>query len=143
MANNKYEITMDGITFSAPTMDEAIAMGKAFMRKRGHKDEGTGAKAPVEKIPYKKANGDIVMCTPKQVAHFEELKANASERKERFEKVKAEWNAAHDAYTPSEELIKAIKANRAGITKAIAKEKYGFVGTKQELAALKDKVLAK
>jgi hypothetical protein len=44
---------------------------------------------------------------------------------------------------PSEELIAAIKANRAEVTRKVAVEKYGFVGTKDELKALKAKVFAK
>lgn len=102
MANNKYEITMDGITFSAPTMDEAIAMGKAFMRKRGGTGkQGTGAPKPkAEKIPYEKANGDIVMCTPAQAAHWDAWKANRSTKT--LDEVKAEF----EAFVPNEDHIK-------------------------------------
>lgn len=139
---NKYEITMDGITFSAPTMDEAVAMAQAFKRKRGGNGGGTGKPAP-EKVEYKNRKGDIIMCTPTQVARFEELKLKGADAKARFEAMKAEWNAKHDAYVPSAELIEAIKHDRTKVTHKVAKAEYGFVGTKDELKALKAKVLAK
>ena len=108
--------------------------------------KGTGAKAPqpkAEKVEYTKSNGDVILASPKQVAHFESLKAQAPERKAKFDAMCAEWNAKHEAYVPSKELIEAIKHDRASITRKVAKEKYGFVGTKDDLKALKEKVLAK
>lgn len=104
--------------------------------------KSTGAPAP-EKVAYENRKGKTIMCTPKQVARFEELKAAAPERKEKFDAMCAEWERKHAVYKPSEELIAAIKHDRAKVTKAIAESKYGFIGTKKELAALKEQVLAK
>jgi hypothetical protein len=93
----------------------------------------------VEKVEYTKADGTKVMATPSQVAAWDAWKANAGTRKEnseKFEQMKADWADKRDAYKPSKALIKAIKANRAAVTHAEAK-KLGFVGTKQDLQALK------
>lgn len=134
------ELMAMGATFAEAhkaALDEALAFGK------GKKPTGKPAPAPVEKVKYTKSNGEEIMCTPKQAARFEELKANAPERKARFDAMCAERERKHAEYKPSKDLIEAIKTNRASITHEIAKTKYGFVGTRKELKALKDQVCAK
>ncbi len=141
---NKYEITMNGITVGAPTMAEAIEIAQSLMgtpKSKGKKATGAKAQPKAEKVEFVKKDGTVKMVSKAQARVWEEAR-NRSNGKT-LDEVKAEWNAKHDAYEPSEELIKAIKANRASITHGIAKEQYGFVGTKKELKALKDKVLAK
>ena len=101
---------------------------------------GQGNPQPtVEKVAYTKADGTVVMATPKQVAAWDAWKAGAGDRKEnqtKFEEMKATWEESRKAFKPSKELIKAIQTNRAAVTHAEAK-KLGFVGTKQDLQALK------
>ena len=70
-----------------------------------------------------------------KVAHAPKADAQA-----RFEQMKAEFNKSRKAYKPSEKLVNAIKKDRVKITWAVAHEKYGFVGTKKDLQALKDKL---
>ena len=139
---NKYEITINGITVGAPTQAEAIEIAKALMSEAPKSKKATGAKAQpkAEKVEFVKHDGTKVMCTPKQAKAWE---AYRNREFKPLDEVKAEWEAKHKAYKPSKELKEAIKADRASITLAVAKEQYGFVGTKAELKALKDKVLAK
>lgn len=140
---NKYEITINGITVGAPTQAEAIEIAKALMSgtpTKGKKATGAKAQPKAEKVEFVKHDGTKVMCTPKQAKAWE---AYRSREYKPLDEVKAEWEAKHKAYKPSKELKEAIKANRASITLAVAKEQYGFVGTKAELKALKDKVCAK
>lgn len=94
------------------------------------------AQPTVEKVKYTKADGTVVMCTPAQAKQWDNFKAHAGDRKESFEQMKADWADKRDAYKPSKALIKAIQTNRAAVTHAEAK-KLGFVGTKQDLQALK------
>ena len=105
--------------------------------------KATGAKAQpkVEKVEFVKKNGEVKLVSAKQAAVWEAARARSNGKT--LDEVKAEWEAKHKAYKPSDALIEAIKANRASITLAVAKAEYGFVGTKQELKALKDKVCIK
>lgn len=127
------ELMALGATFTeahTAALDEWKAMnGKG-------KAKGTGEPAP-EKVEYTKADGTVIMCTPKQAAHFEELKANAPERKAKFEAMCAEWERKYAEYKPSKELIEALKANPIMTRKEAVK--LGFVGTKDDLKALKAK----
>lgn len=140
---NKYEITINGITVGAPTQAEAIEIAKALMGStptKGKKPTGAKAQPKAEKVEFVKHDGTKVMCTPKQAKAWEKWRSREFKP---LDEVKAEWEAKHKAYKPSKELKEAIKHDRASITLAVAKEQYGFVGTKAELKALKDKVLAK
>lgn len=101
---------------------------------------GQGNPQPtVEKVAYTKANGETVMATPAQAKAWDDFKAHAGDRKESFEQMKATWADKREAYKPSKELVKAIQTNRASVTLAVAKT-YGFVGTKQDLQALKNEL---
>lgn len=86
----------------------------------------------------KSANGH--WRTVAQQANDAKLKEHAQERKEAFDKMCAEWEKAHKKYKPSAELKAAIKADRCAITHKVAKEQYGFIGTKKELIALKESI---
>ena len=135
------KIVMDGHVFEYNTVEEL----KDIMTVMGMgKSKGTGAKAPqpkAEKVEFIKKDGTKKMVSPKQAAVWEAAR-NRSNGKT-LDEVKAEWNAKHEAYKPSAELIEAIKHDRASITRKVAKEKYGFVGTKDELKALKEQVCKK
>ena len=134
------KIVMDGHVFEYNTVEEL----KDIMAVMGMgKCKSTGAKAQpkAEKVEFVKKNGEKKMVSPKQAAVWEAAR-NRSNGKS-LDEVKAEWNAKHEAYKPSEELIAAIKRDRASITRKVAKEQYGFVGTKDDLKALKEQVLAK
>ena len=106
---------------------------------KGKGKKPTGAKATPELVEFVKNDGTKVMCTPKQAEAWSKWRSHGKP----LDEVKAEWNAKHDAYVPSKELIEAIKLDRAKVTHKVAKAEYGFVGTKDELRALKVKVLAK
>lgn len=110
---------------------------------KGKKPTGKPAPAPAkaELVEFIKKNGEKKMVSPKQAAVWEAAR-NRSNGKT-LDEVKAEWEAKHKAYKPSAEFIEAIKSNRASITLEVAKTKFGFVGTKKELKALKDQVCAK
>lgn len=122
----------------AETLPNALATALAHMPKNG---KGNGKTQPtVEKVAYTKADGTTVMATPKQVAAWDAWKEGSGDRKERadkFEQMKATWEESRKAYKPSKALKDAIKSNRASVTLAVAKT-HGFVGTKQDLAKLKD-----
>lgn len=144
MNTNTMDARIKELMAMGATFPEAHAAALAEAKAFGKGKKGTGKPAPAPaKVEYTKSNGNTIMCTPKQAARFEELKANAPERKAKFDAMCAEWERKHAAYKPSKALIDAIKANRAQITHEVAKTKYGFVGTRKELKALKDQVCAK
>lgn len=134
---------------------ELMAMGATFMEAHNAAmaewnamnkpaRKGTGKAAPAkELVEFVKADGSKVMVTPAQAAAWSKWRDGAPERKAKLDEVKAEYEAKHAAYKPSDKLIAAIKADRCKITWKVAKEAYGFVGTKQELKALKAELFAK
>lgn len=101
-------------------------------------------KSTTKKFPFTRKDG-VVVYAKSQAQHDSWTKyANRShvskeEREERF----AEHEQAMQAYKPSKALKDAIRKDRASITFAVAKEQYGFVGTKLSLKALKAEVLSK
>ena len=112
-------------------------------KTKGKKPTGKAAPQPkAEKVEFTKKNGQTVLVTPKQAAAWEAYRDRGTGRKP-LDEVKAEWAAAHAAYKPSKALIDAIKADRAAVTHKVARDQYGFVGTKAELKELKAKVCAK
>ena len=134
------ELMAIGATFAEAhkaALDEAIAFGNG----KGKKPTGKPAPAKAELVEFVKKDGTVKMVSPKQAAVWEAARSRSNGKT--LDEVKAEWNAKHDAYKPSKALIDAIKADRAKVTHKVAKAEYGFVGTKAELKALKDKVLAK
>lgn len=131
-----YTITMNGMNFTAPTQAEAIAMAKEFCNTPTKAHTGKGKAKTVE---YHKDNGTVVMATPAQAKAWDAWKSNGKDRVSKEEAL-AQWASKRDAYKPSKALKDAIKANRAAITLAVAKEKYDFVGTKKDLATLKDSI---
>ena len=102
--------------------------------------KATGKAAP-ELVEFVKKDGSKKLVSAKQAAVWEAAR-NRSNGKT-LDEVKAEYEAKHKAFKPSDELIAALKENPVMTRKEAAK--LGFVGTKDELKALKlaHKVYAK
>ena len=94
-------------------------------------------KGKAKLVEFTKADGTTVQCTEAQAKVWEAYRSRSHKS---LDEVKAEFTKAREAYKPSQALIKAIKADRAAITRKVAKEQYGFVGTKEDLKALKDEI---
>lgn len=129
------ELMAMGATFAEAhkaALDEALAFGK------GKKPTG---KAAPELVEFVKKDGTRKMVSAKQAAVWEAARSRSNGKT--LDEVKAEWDAKHKAFKPSAELIAALKANPVMTRKEAAK--LGFVGTKDELKALKHeyKVYAK
>lgn len=97
----------------------------------------TNSKGKAKLVEFTKADGSVVKCTEAQAKAWEAYRSRSHKS---LDEVKAEFTKAREAYKPSQALVKAIKADRAAITRKVAKEKYGFVGTKEDLKALKDSI---
>lgn len=140
------------------TMDarikELMALGATFteahtaaldewkaMNGKGKKPCGKPAPAKAELVEFVKADGTKKLVSPKQAEAWNKWKSHSNGKT--LDEVKAEWEAKHKAFKPSKELIEALKANPVMTRKEAAK--LGFVGTKDELKALKHelKVYAK
>lgn len=133
------ELMAMGATFAEAhkaALDEVVAFSKG-----NRKGTGKPAPAKAELVEFVKKDGTVKMVSPKQAAVWEAAR-NRSNGKT-LDEVKAEWEAKHKAFKPSKELIAALKANPVMTRKEAAK--LGFVGTKDELKALKNelKVYAK
>lgn len=115
---------------------DALKGGQTFGKKSAKK---SAPKKP-ELIEFRKSDGTVVKVTAKQAAAWTKWRDGAGDRKDQFERMKADWADARKGYKPSKALVDAIKANRAAITHKVAKEAYGFIGTKQDLKALKESV---
>ena len=129
MDNRIKELMAMGATFAeahAAALSEAVAFGNKTKT-------GTGAKAP-ELVEFVKKDGTRKMVSAKQAAVWEAARSRSEGRKS-LDEVKAEWDAKHKAFKPSKELIAALKAHPTMTRKEAAK--LGFVGTKDELKALK------
>ena len=100
--------------------------------KRGRKP-GKSEQPVSEKVEYVKKDGSKRTCSPAQAKAWDEAKERLEEAKERFDKAKAK-------YKPSKALKDAILADRARITRKVAVAEFGFVGTKDDLRALKESI---
>jgi hypothetical protein len=107
---------------SAPTSAPAKAKGKAKL------------------VEFTKADGTTVQCTEAQAKAWEKWRDGSADRKAQKEANLTKWAEECKAYKPSKALVEAIKKDRASITRKVAKEQYGFKGTKDDLKALKDKI---
>ena len=138
-----YTIKANGMEFTAPTQAEAMAMAQEFVKSYAPTSAGKKAengKGKVKDTAFTKHDGTVVMTTKAQAAAWEKHREGYTDRVANKEANLKAWADKREAYKPSQALIKAIKADRAKITLAIAKEKYGFVGTKPDLQALKNSV---
>jgi len=105
------------------------------------KGKTTKSPSPKEKnVPFTKHDGTVIYGTQAQVNVWTKRSESYSDRKEAFEQMKATWAEKKASYKPSKALKDAILENRASVTHKVAKEKYGFVGTKKDLQALKESI---
>lgn len=135
MASKKLTLTQEELQkMIADAVAQAIAAQPTTAGKTGK------GKPASELVEFKKADGTTVMATPKQATAWEKWRSGSSERKEQFEQVKKEWQSKREGYKPSKALEDAIKADRCAVTHKVAKETYGFVGTKDDLKQLKARI---
>lgn len=140
-----YTVKFNGMEFTAPTQAEALALmkealaiiGKPSTSGRGSKNSTTEPK--VKDTPFTKHDGTVVMTTKAQAEAWEARRANFANKEANLKA----WEEKKASYKPTQKFIDAIRKDRAAITFKIAKEQYGFVGTKDSLKALKDEVCAK
>ncbi len=136
-----YTIEMNGMKFSAPTQAEAMAMAQEFVKSSAPTTAGTSAgKGKAKTTTFTKADGTTVQCTEAQAKVWEAWRDGSADRKASKEANLAKFETDRKAYKPSKALKDAIKADRASITRKVAVEKYGFVGTKDDLKALKESI---
>ena len=129
MANKK-------TTFTEAQVQELIAKAVAQALASQPTATGTG-KGKAKDVPFTKHDGTVIMGTQAQVDAWKKSQDSYADRiAKRDENLKV-WADKRASYKPSQALEKAIKADRASITHKIAKEKFGFVGTKEDLKALK------
>ena len=121
----------------AQAVAQALAQGKPVKKATGK------AQPKAEMVEYTNAKGETKLITRKQAENYASRRHTDEEKaawKAQREKNLAEFESARKAYKPSKKLIEAIKRDRASITRKIAKNEYGFVGTKDDLKALKDSI---
>lgn len=132
----QFTIEMNGMKFSAPTQAEALAMAKEFVGSK----PSTSGKGKAKDATFTKHDGTVVACTKAQAEVWGKYRDGYADRVASKEANLAKFEADRKGYKPSKALKDAIKADRASITRKVAKEKYGFVGTKEDLKALKDSI---
>lgn len=122
-------------TFTNAQKQELSAMIAEAVAQAMAAQVSARTKAPKEpKVAFTKKDGTVKMVSKAQADAWTQYRDNAQP----FDA--DAWNAKRSAYKPSKALKDAIKANRAAITHKVAKEAYGFVGTKKDLAALKESI---
>lgn len=135
------------ITMSAEELNNIIAQAVAQALAQEKAKKATGKIQPkAEKVEYTNAKGETKLITRKQAENYASRKHTDEEKaawKAKREKALADFESNREGYKPSKDLIEAIKRDRASITRQVAKEQYGFVGTKKDLQALKAEVLSK
>ena len=110
---------------------EAKPAGASAGTRKGKPGNTPEKPEPVsEKVEYVKKDGSKRTCSPAQAKAWDEAKERLEEAKEQFDKAKAK-------YKPSKALKDAILADRARITREVAAEEFGFIGTKRDLRTLK------
>lgn len=126
-------------TFTEAQVQEIVAKAVA-QALAGMEKPSTSSKGKVKDTPFTKHDGTVVMTTAAQAQAWEKHRDGYANRVANKEANLKAWETKRDAYKPSKALKDAIKANRALITHKVAKEQYGFVGTKNDLKALKDSI---
>lgn len=132
---SKYTITEIKELMSMGWTPEQISRLCGDAPAKGKKPTGAKAQPKAELVEFIKHDGTKVMCTPKQAAAWSKWRDREYKP---LDEVKAEWDKKHKAFKPSKELIAALKANPVMTRKEAAA--LGFVGTKDELKALKHKL---
>ena len=94
--------------------------------------------APKQRIPFTKHDGTVVYAASQaQWNAWKRSQDGYAQRKANFEN----WAERKATYTPSKELIEAIRKDRCSVTFKVAKAEYGYVGDKESLRALKAEIL--
>ena len=138
MSFDEYIARVDALVKQGYSVADATVIVKGY----GSAPKGTGAQAPAkELVEFKKTDGSVVMVTQAQADAWGKFRDNPNRKSaQEFEQMKADWTSKREAYKPTQALVDAIKANRAAITRKVAVAQYGFVGTKDDLKALKDSI---
>ena len=123
-------------TFTEAQVQELIARAVKEALASAPTQTGTG-KGKAKNVAFTKHDGTVVMGTQAQVDAWTKYRDGYADRVASKEANLKVWADKRASYKPSQALVKAIKADRASITHKIAKEQYGFVGTKEDLKALK------
>lgn len=113
----------------------AVAQALAEQPTKSAKGKGTA-----KLVEFKKHDGTTVMCTEAQAKAWAKYRDGYTDRVASKEANLAKFDKARKGYKPSKALVDAIKKDRASITRKVAVEKYGFVGTKDDLKALKESI---
>ena len=126
-------------TFTQAQVEEMIATAVAKALASVPTKSASG-KGKAKTATFTKHDGTTVKCTQAQADAWTKYRDGYTDRVANKEEALKVWADKRDAYKPTKALKDAIKANRASVTLAVAKEKYGFVGTKKDLATLKDSI---
>lgn len=123
---------------------QAVAQALAQVSAKPARKAPTSKKSTTKKFAFTKHDGTVVYAKSQAqldawTKYANRAYVSTEERQERF----AEHAKKMATYKPSKALKDAIRKDRASVTFAVAKEQYGFVGTKQTLKALKEQVLSK
>lgn len=125
-------------TFTEAQVQELIA--RAVAEALASTKKPTTSKGKAKTATFTKHDGTKVACTEAQAKAWEAYRDGYTNRVASKEANLAKFEADRKAYKPSKALKDAIKADRASITRKVAAEKYGFVGTKDDLKALKESI---
>ena len=146
----KEDIMSKKLSFTQEELQAVIAQAVAqALASQAPSKSAKGTKASAKQkngkgnaklVEFTKADGTTVQCTQAQAKVWEAWRDGSADRKASKEANLAKFEANREAYKPSKALKDAIKADRASITRKVAKEKYGFVGTKEDLKALKESI---
>ena len=139
MAKN-ITLTQDELqTLIAGAVAQALAQTESAKQvpSSAKQKKTTNGKGKAKLVEFTKADGTTVQCTEAQAKAWEAYRSRSHKS---LDEVKAEFESKKASYKPSSALKDAIKRDRASITRKIAKEQYGFVGTKKDLQALKDSI---
>jgi hypothetical protein len=126
-------------TFTEAQVQEMIKKAVAEALANVPTGSNTG-KGKAKDVAFTKHDGTVIYGTQAQVDAWKKSQDSYADRVAKRDENLKVWADKRETYKPSKALKDAIKANRALITHKVAKEQYGFVGTKKDLAALKDSI---
>lgn len=133
------------VMFTQEQVEEIVAkaVAKALAEQKPVKKSTGNVQPKAEMVEYTNAKGETKLITRKQAENYASRRHTDEEKaawKAKREKALADFESKREGYKPSKKLIEAIKRNRASISRKVAKDEYGFVGTKKDLQALKDSI---
>lgn len=133
------------VMFTQEQVEEIVAkaVAKALAEQKPVKKSTGNVQPEAEMVKYTNAKGETKLITRKQAENYTSRRHTDEEKaawKAKREKALADFESKREGYKPSKKLIEAIKRDRASISRKVAKDEYGFVGTKKDLKALKDSI---